>query len=53
MNVCLMGGLFVVTQRSLRVADHFYSGVLWASLLCECFVLSVRVLYEGMIPCTE
>jgi len=53
MNVCLLGVLFVVRQRSLRGADHFYRGVLWVSVRSECCVLSRRGLCEGQITCTE
>ena len=37
----------------MRRADHFYRGVVWMSVCCECCVLSGRAVCDGLITCTE
>ena len=37
----------------MRRADHWYRGVLWMSVCCECCVLSGRGLCDGLITGTE
>jgi len=37
----------------VRRADHSYRGVLWMSVCCECCVLSVRGLCDGLITLLE
>jgi len=37
----------------VRRADHLYRGFVWMSVCCECCVLSVRGLCDGLVTFTE
>jgi len=37
----------------VRLADPLYREVLWMFVCCDCCVLSGRVLFVGLIICTE